>query len=110
MDIVKTYWYRVLAVAVLLMFSALYAPVFLNAAGISPPRIMDDGSVILTAAFFLYLVALVSVVWLVIPSFRNYFIPHSNRSSKFFFPLIILIGYVVWGSLALYSLSQATDL
>jgi hypothetical protein len=110
MNLVKTYWYRFLAIAVLLMISALYGPVFLNTAGINPPRLMGDGSIILSSAFILYLLTLVSVVWLVIPSLRNYFIPRDNRLSEFLFPLFILIGYIVWGSFALYSLSQATDL
>lgn len=110
MEMIKTCWYRGLAIAALTIITALYGPAALNKAGFPTPRFMGDGSKILFSAVILYIIATASVAGLLFSTIRRYFIPQDNQLSKFFIPLVVVISYVVWGSLALYSLSQATDL
>ena len=107
---IGTYWFRILAFSALLILAMLHGPFALHSLGFPPLKPPGDGSLIITLGLFIYAIAFFSVVGLFVPGVRECFIPEKKPLMNFLVPLIVVLGYIVWGTVMLYSLSQSTDL
>jgi len=104
------YWYRGLALAVFLVVAGMYGSYALDALGLPVVKLPGDGSTLILVGLVVYAVALLSVLSLIIPAYREQVVPKKNRPTKFATPLLVICGYVVWVTVLLFELSQATDL
>lgn len=104
------YWYRGLALAVLLVVAGMYGPYALDALGLPVIKLPGDGSTLIIVGLVVYVVAFLTVLSLVIPAYRELVVPKQSRPTKFATPLLVICGYVVWVTVLLFDLSQATDL
>jgi hypothetical protein len=107
---IGTYWFRSLALSALLILAMLHGPFALYSLGFPPLKPPGDGSMIIILGLLIYVIASFSVFGLFIPVIRKSVIPEKKLLINFTAPLVIVLGYIAWVTVMLYSLSQSTDL
>lgn len=100
MEIIGKYWYRGLALAVLFVLVGWYGPFALSAIGFPHLNLLSDGN-LLVFGLLVYGVGVLSILGLASETIRSRVIPKQNGLFSFIIPLIVVVGYLTWGSLAL---------
>ena len=98
------YWYRGLALAIVVVFAGFFSPSIFHALGLPRPKMLGDGSGAIVLALMVYVVTVLSIISLASATVRSWVIPQQNRLSSFFIPLVVVLGYFLWGGIGLYQL------
>lgn len=99
-------WVQGIAVSDTLILLALYVPEILNKFGVEVFEEARDGSDLFLLAIFIYIVSCCIFISFINPPFRKALIPQEKNIINFYIPYSIILGYIVWGSVMLFSLSQ----
>ena len=102
--IMGIYWFRGLALAILFIFAGLFSPAIFHTLGIPRPKMLGDGSGVIVLALMAYVVTVLSVISLASSTVRSIVIPAQNGLFSFFIPLVVVLGYFLWGGIGLYQL------